>query len=216
MNIAVGADATALFRSAYENRYTWAPEFPGYSADVTYRHGDVTFAGSALVSPDPRMGYKGEITGIDNEDVAKIVSGQLWEIAIHRVRRPFEKTHAGNSFSFGETKANGAVEVLMGGKSAGDRYEVCNNEVSLVHRNIHGSYVTIHTFTSHDTGEGYLSHTYDSQYSDPATGELKGGKSVFEDTYTQVGGYQILNSRTIKTDEGTMEFTFSNIQLLGN
>jgi hypothetical protein len=215
MNITTTADATQLFKSAYDNRYTWDETFPGYSASVTYRHGDITFTGNALVSPDPRMGYKGEITNIDNEEVAKLVNGQLWEIAIHRVRRPFEKTHANNSFTFGNTQDNGAIEILMGGKSEGDRYEIHHNEITLVHRNIHGSYVTIHTYSSHDTGEGYLSHTYDSQYSDPATGELKGGKSDFIDTYTKIGNYQILNSRTIKTDEGTMEFTFSNIQLLG-
>jgi hypothetical protein len=67
----------------------------------------------------------------------------------------------------------------MGGKAEGDRYHVRDNEVSMVHRHIHGTVVTIHTFSSHDTGAGYLSHKYDSVYCDPATGEQKGGRSVF-------------------------------------
>ncbi|NJN48667.1 MAG: DUF3386 family protein, partial [Alkalinema sp. RL_2_19] len=66
----------------------------------------------------------------------------------------------------------------------------------------------------HDTGEGCLSHTYDSVYQDAKTGESVGGKQEFTDTYETVGNYQILNRREIKTEGGTMEFIFSNIALL--
>ncbi|MBE9030822.1 DUF3386 domain-containing protein [filamentous cyanobacterium LEGE 11480] len=212
MNIAVGTDATTLFKAAYDNRYTWDHDFPGYTADVTYRCEGTEFHGKAKVSPDPRMGFKGEVTEITDEAVLKAVQGQLWEIAVHRVRRPFEKTHADNQFSFGKTDESGAVEILIDGKV--DHYKVRDQEIVLVHRTIHGSIVTINTFSFHDTGEGCLSHTYDSVYQDAKTGEPKGGKSEFTDTYERVGNYQILNRREIKTEEGTMEFTFSNIQLL--
>jgi Protein of unknown function (DUF3386) len=217
MNVAIGTDATTLFRAAYENRYTWDADFPGYSADVTYRCAGTEFSGKALVSPDPRMGYKGEVTGIDNEEVLKAVGEQLWEIAIHRVRRPFEKTHANNVFSFGDTDAAGAIEVKLEGKK--DYYKVNKNEIVLVYRNIHGTFVKINTYSSHDTGAGYLSHTYDSVYTDPETGAQKGHKCDFTDTYEAVGGYQMLNRRAIATlDEAgqpvVMEFIFSNIQLL--
>jgi hypothetical protein len=216
MNIAVGTDATALFRSAYDNRYTWDPSFPGYTADVTYRCAGTEFTGKAEVSPDPRMGYKGEVTEITDEDVHKAVTGQLWEIAVHRVRRPFDQTHANNKFSLGKTDASGAVEILMEGKV--DHYKVRNNEIVLVHRTIHGSIVTINTYSFHDTGAGCLSHTYDSVYQDAQTGEKKGGLTEFEDTYEVVDGYYILNRRTMKTqDENgqpvTMDFQFSNIKL---
>lgn len=217
MNIAPVTDANALFKAAYENRYTWDATFPGYQADVTYRCAGTEFHGKAVVSPDPRMGYKGEVTGIEDEEVLKAVSGQLWETAIHRVRRPFEKTHAGNVFSFGETDETGAIEMKLEGKR--DYYKVRNNEIVLVYRNIHGQFVLIHTFSSHDTSEGYLSHKYDSVYSDPETGEQKGEKQDFEDTYQEVGGYQVLSRRVIHTlDENkqpvTMDFEFTNIVLL--
>ena len=87
----------------------------------------------------------------------------------------------------------------------------------MVHRHIHGVVITIHTHSSHDTGEGYLSHTYDSVYHDPETGAQKGGKSNFVDEYEKVGDYQILNRRLITTEgdkTDTQEFIFSNIQLL--
>ena len=85
----------------------------------------------------------------------------------------------------------------------------------LVHRHLHGVVVTITTFSTHDTGAGYLSHTYDSVYHDPKTGEQKKGRSEFTDEYDQVGDYFVLTRRAIASaDEGDMEFVFSGIQLL--
>ena len=217
MNIAPHTDAASLFKAAYDNRYTWDETFPGYTADVTYRCAGTEFHGKAVVTPDPRMGYKGDVTEIADEEVLKAVMGQLWETAIHRVRRPFEKTHAGNVFSFGESDATGAIEMKLEGKR--DYYKVRNNEIVLVYRNIHGQFVKINTFSSHETGAGYLSHKYDSMYSDPTTGEQKGEKQDFEDIYSEVDGYQVLTRRTIATlDENkqpvTMDFEFTNVKLL--
>nr|WP_290228206.1 DUF3386 domain-containing protein [Trichocoleus desertorum] len=206
--------APELFRAAYENRYTWDKSFPGYTADATLKHDGQLFTGKVQVSAS----FKPEVEGIENEDAKQAIHGQLFEIAIHRVRRTFEETHGKNSFSFGDTDETGAVEILMGGKAEGDRYKVRDNEVCLVHRHIHGVVVTINTFSSHDTGEGYLSHRYDSVYHDPQTGEQKGGKSLFEDEYEKVGDFYILNRRAISTETdgqtSTQEFLFSNIQLL--
>jgi len=206
--------AQELFRAAYENRYTWDKSFPGYTADVTLKHDDQVFTGKVRVGGD----LKTEVLGIEDEQAKQAISGQLFEIAIHRVRRTFEETHGKNSFSFGNTDETGAVEILMGGKAEGDRYKVRDNEVCLVHRHIHGVFVTINTFSSHDTGEGYLSHRYDSVYHDPKTGEQKGGFSLFEDEYEKVGNFYILNRRAISTETdgqtSTQEFLFSNIQLL--
>lgn len=206
--------AKELFRAAYENRYTWDKSFPGYTADVTYIHNGKAVKGKATVSAD----LKASVDGVEDEDIKKAIHGQLFEVSIHRVRRSFEETHGKNTFSYGETKPDGTVEILMGGKAEGDRYEVKNNEVTMVHRHIHGMVVTIHTFSSHNTGEGYLSHRYDSVYHDPSTGDQKGGLSDFEDEYVQVGDYYILSRRYIatETEHGTSEteFRFSKIQLM--
>lgn len=207
-------NARALFQAAYENRYTWDQNFPGYTADVTYRVGDQTYTGTCRINADLTF----DVSNVDDEDGKKAIHGQVWEIAVHRVRKPFEEVHGKNTFTLGETDETGAVEILMGGKAEGDRYKVRNNEVSLVHRHIHGVVVTINTFSSHDTGNGYLSHRYDSIYSDPKTGAVKGGKSEFEDNYEKIGNYYILTSRVIRTEENgkvvTSEFAFSNARLL--
>jgi hypothetical protein len=206
--------APELFRAAYENRYTWDNKFPGYTADVTFKHDEQVFTAKIRISAD----LKAEVWDLEDEEAKKAIHNQAWEIAIHRVRRAFEDTHSANTFSYGKTDKTGAVEILVGGKSSGDKYKVRNNEVCHVHRLIHGTFVTINTFSSHQTGAGYLSHTYDSVYHDPKTGEQKGGRSEFTDEYVKVADYFILNRREIRTEiEGslsTQEFTFSNIELL--
>lgn len=210
---AVQLSAQDLFQSAYQNRYTWDANFPGYTADVSFTHGEQTYTGRVQINRD----LSGDVFDISDEEAVKQIKGQVWEIAIHRVRRSFEDTHGKNTFRYGETESTGAVEILLGGKSEGDRYKLRDNEVVLVHRHIHGVVVTINTFSSHDTGEGYLSHTYDSVYHDPKTGEQTKPLSHFTDEYEKVGNYFILNRRAIATEnEPSLEFCFSNIQLLDN
>jgi Protein of unknown function (DUF3386) len=208
--------AQELFQAAYENRYTWEPNFPGYTAAVEFKYGDLVLTGNVVV----KANLSAEVTGIDDEEARKAILGQLQEVAIHRVRRNFADTHGKNTFMYGETDSTGAIEILMGGKSEGDRYKLRNNEVCHVHRHIHGIVVTIDTFSSHDTGAGYLSHRYDSVYADPTTGEIKSGKIVFEDNYQKVGNYQILSQRIIQSVEDgkpvTTEFNFSKIELLAD
>ncbi|AFW93806.1 DUF3386 domain-containing protein [Dolichospermum sp. UHCC 0684] len=207
--------AQELFQAAYQNRYTWDENFPGYTADITYKYDDQVIKGQVVI--DANM--KAEVLNVEDEAAKKAIHGQAWEIAVHRVRRAFEQTHGANTFRPGETDATGAVEIFVGGKSEGDKYKVRNNEVCHVHRLIHGTFVTIDTFSSHDTGEGYLSHTYNSVYHDPETGAQKGGKSDFTDEYEKVGNYYILNRREIRTEIAErisiQDFIFSNIELLG-
>jgi hypothetical protein len=207
-------EARELLRSAYENRYTWDKNFPGYTADVTLRRGDEVYTGKVRVNSNLSV----DVSGVDDEQAKQEIVGQLQEIAIHRVRRTFEETHGKNTFTLGETDKAGAVEILVGGKSEGDRYKVRNNEVCMVHRHIHGIVVTINTFSSHNTGEGYLSHRYDSVYHDPKTGEQKAPQTDFEDNYKKVGNYFILTQRIICSAEDEQapvtEFSFSNVKLL--
>ena len=95
----------------------------------------------------------------------------------------------------------------MGGKGQGDRYRIKDDVVTMVHRHIHGSVVTIFTTEVLDTGAGYLSHTYTSQYSDPASGSLRGGRSSFTDTFTPLpgGGPWVLAERVVISEpDGTV------------
>ncbi|MFN5119078.1 MAG: DUF3386 domain-containing protein [Cyanobacteriota bacterium] len=196
--IAPDSDCTAAFRAAYENRYTWEPGFGGYRGRCVWEQGERVVEGSFVVGAD----LKASVDGIDDEEVRKAVASQLWEVAIHRVRRPFEQTHGENTFTAGDTDAVG-TEVIVGGKNSGDLYRIQNNVVTMVHRHIHGTVVTIFTESTTDTGSGYLSHTYSSQYADPASGEARGGRSLFTDTFVPLGadGPWVLAQREVETAE---------------
>ncbi|MBW4580440.1 MAG: DUF3386 domain-containing protein [Tildeniella nuda ZEHNDER 1965/U140] len=205
--------ARDLFRAAYENRYTWDSSFPGYSTDITVKQGDRLYTGKARINHD--LTY--EISDVSDEKANELIKGQVWEIAVHRVRKPFEETHGKNVFELGETDETGAVAISVSGKAMGDGYKVRNNEVSLVHRHIHNVVVTINTFSTIDTGEGYLAERYDSVYHDATTNELK-GSSQSEDTYEKIGNYYILTRRVITEDQKgeavVTEYGFSHIKLL--
>ena len=159
--------------------------------------------------------------GIDDAEVLKAMNSQLWEVAIHRVRRSFEQTHGANTFTAGDTDSVG-TEVIVGGKGEGDRYRIKDDVVTMVHRHIHGTVVTIYTTEVTETGAGYLSHTYTSQYADPATGELRGGRSSFTDTFTPLpnDGPWVLQQRVIDSDAhgdapaGSQTFRFENLEAL--
>ena len=197
-SIAPGSDIRELFRAAYENRYTWEPGFGGYRGRCVWEQGEQRAEGQFHVGAD----LKASVEGIEDEEITKSVGSQLWEVCIHRVRRSFEQTHGANTFSAGDSDAVG-LEVIVGGKNAGDRYRIKDSVVTMVHRQIHGTVVTIFTGSTTDTGAGYLSHTYSSQYSDPATGEARGGKSTFTDTFVPlaVGGPWVLSERVISSED---------------
>ncbi len=206
--------AQDLFRSAYENRYTWDKNFPGYTADVTYKNGDQSYHGQVTIKSD--MSF--EVTGVEDEGAKKEIEGQLWEITIHRVRRTFEETHGKNTFEFGGKDADGAQEIKVGGASMGNTYKIRDNTVAFVNRKIRDIIVNINTFDTLDTDEGYLSLGYDSVYFDAATGEPKPGKTTFRDNFEKVGGYYVLTQRDVQYAENDeiidhKTFTFSNIEI---
>lgn len=97
--------------------------------------------------------------------------------------------------------------MIVGGKGSGDRYRIKDDVVTMVHRHIHGTVVTIFTLETTDTGTGYLSRRYSSAYSDPATGDARGGTSHFTDTFVPLAGTGpwVLSERVIATDAGNGE-----------
>ncbi|MFO7627999.1 MAG: DUF3386 domain-containing protein [Prochlorococcaceae cyanobacterium] len=221
--LAPGSDCRAAFRAAYENRYTWDPGFGGYRGRCIWEQPGQADQPGQRAEGSFTLGadLKAKVEGIADEAVHKAIASQLWEVAIHRVRRSFEQTHAENTFTAGDTDAVG-TEVIVGGKGAGDRYRIRNNVVTMVHRHIHGTVVTIFTESTTDTGHGYLSRTYTSQYADPASGEVRGGRSRFRDTFVPLtsGGPWVLSERLVETDAfgdtpaSRQVFRFENLEQL--
>jgi hypothetical protein len=206
--------ARELFRAAYDNRYTWDAEFPGYRAEVTLKIGKVTHTGQVRINSDLTF----EVLGVKDEQAKHAIHNQLWEITIHRVSHSFEESHSQNTFTLGSIDETGAVEILVGGASAGNRYKVRDNTVCFVHRHIGNKIVNINTFKTLMTDKGYLAQGYDSVYIDPETGKSQGHKTTFEDSFEKIGNYYILTRRLIYTEQDgepiTTEFGFSNVKLL--
>lgn len=205
--------AEELFRAAYENRYTWDSNFPGYTAKVTVQSEGQEYTANIEIRPDLSF----EVSGIEEPEIKKAIQQQLWEMTIHRVKHSFEETHGKNTFSFGKTDENGAVEILVGGASAGNSYKVKDNTVCFVNRRIRDKVVNINTLQTLQTEQGYLSEKYESFYIDPATGKAITPVTTFEDKFVKVGDYYVLAERLISTpQEGkvkTTRFIFSDIKL---
>lgn len=205
--------ARELFQAAYNNRYTWDENFPGYSADVEIKQGNETYTGKVRINRDLTV----EVSGFEDEKVHESIYNQMRDIVTHRKRTPFEKAHGKNEFSLGETDATGAMAILVKGDAMGSNYKVKNTEICQVSRVMGPMAFTINTEESLDTGEGYVSSAYHAIFRHPKTGDLL-AKREFEDTFEKVGTYYLMTRQVVHSIEGegrsTTEFNFSNIKLL--
>ena len=73
MTTAINTNARDLFRAAFENRYTWGANFPGYNANIELRQGDEVFNGKVAIAPD----FSATVDGIENPDVVKTLEIQI-------------------------------------------------------------------------------------------------------------------------------------------
>ncbi|MEB3277895.1 MAG: DUF3386 domain-containing protein [Lyngbya sp.] len=206
-------NARDLFRAAYEHRYTWDSNFPGYSADIELKQGDEVYNGQIRINPDMSV----EVMGIEDEEVKQSVYTQLRDIVTHRKRNSFEDSHGKNKFSFGEKDETGAVEILVEGDSMGSNYKVRNNEICLVSRVMGRMAFVINTHESLDTGEGFAASRYDAVFRNPQTNEIM-RELDFEDQFEKIGDYYVMTRQVVHANEKgtvtTTEFNYSNIKLL--
>ena len=211
------SNCTELFKAAYENRYTWESQFSGYEGNCSWTDGTREIKGTFILGQD----LKALVNGIDDKHINKAISSQLWEVAIHRVRRSFEQTHGDNTFKFGDQNEIGS-EIIVGGKNEGDKYRVKNDVVTMVYRHIHGSLIVIHTKEVTHTGKGYLSKSYSSQYLDPISKKALKEKNFYKDEFLPLfkGGPWVLASRSIHQESlggsilNKQVFSFSNFKSL--
>lgn len=206
-----------LFKNAYERRYTWDSKFSGYKGKCIFSVNSDTYKGSFVLGKD----FKPEIHNIDDQKIVKSISSQLFEVSIHRVKREFKEIHSKNNFNLIKDSESG-IEMIVSGKSEGDKYRVKNNCINMVYRKIHGIIIEIFVQEFFDTGNGFLSKKYTSQQIDPNTLKANSLKLEYEDRFINIGSQDIwiLNSRSIKylnknQEEDIQEFIFEDLSLLG-
>ena len=205
-----------LFQKAYEKRYTWNPDFCGYRGKCIFSLNNENYKGEFLLGKN----FKPEIRSIDDKNIVKSISSQLFEVSIHRVKRKFEEIHSKNNFNLIKESESG-IEMIVSGKSEGDRYRVKNNCINMVYRKIHGIIIEIFVQEFFNTGSGFLSKKYTSQQIDPKTLKANTFKLEYEDRFINIGSSDIwlLNSRLIKylnknQEEEVQKFTFEDLRLI--
>ena len=206
--------AQQRFRAAYENRYTWDSDFPGYTSKLELKQGDEVYTADIKVDRDLSV----EVSGIEDEKVAESVYNHMRDVITHRKRNTFEKAHGKSTFSLGEEDNTGAVEILVKGDSMGSNYKIRGTEICQVSRVMGPMAFVINTNESLDTGEGYISTGYNAIFRDSKTNELK-AKREFDESYEKLGKYYVPKHQTIESidpnsDKITTEFIFSQTKLL--
>ncbi len=205
-----------IFQKAYEKRYTWTNEFSGYEGKCIFLLNNETYEGKFTLGKD----FKPVIKDINDKKIVQSISSQLFEVSIHRVKREFEEIHSKNNFKLIKNSENG-IEMIVSGKSEGDKYRVKDNCINMVYRKIHGIIVEIFVEEFLDTGSGFLSKRYTSQQIDPNTLKAISLKLEYEDKFINIGSKDIwiLYSRFIKylngsNEEVTHKFIFKDLALL--
>ena len=188
-----------IFKEAYNNRYTWPKTFNGYSGKCIFVENEKATEGEFILDSN----FKPKITNISDKNIVKGISSQLFEVAIHRVKREFTEVHKNNNFKFlGESEKGMKIEVF--GKNEGDKYIVKEKKINMVFRKIHGVIIEIFVQEFIDTGDGYLSKKYSSQQLDIETLTPKSKVFKYEDNFVDLGinSIWVLESRIIKfTDD---------------
>ena len=184
-----------IFKEAYNNRYTWPNNFNGYSGKCIFIDNQKSFEGEFTLDSN----FKPKITNIEDNNISNGISSQLFEVAIHRVKRDFSEVHKNNNFKFlGESDKGMRLEVF--GKNQGDKYIVKDKKISMVFRKIHGIVIEIFVKEFVDTGHGYLSKKYSSQQLEIGTLIPKSQILEYEDNFVnlEINNIWVLESRTIK------------------
>ncbi len=162
--VSTNLNCKEIFREAYNNRYTWPSTFNGYSGKCIFIDNEKSVEGDFILDSN----FKPKIIGISDDNISKKISSQLFEVAIHRVKRDFTEVHKNNNFKFlGESDKGMKLEVL--GKNEGDKYIVKDKKINMVFRKIHGVIIEIFVQEFIDTGDGFLSKKYSSQQLDIET-----------------------------------------------
>tara|TARA_B100000963_G_scaffold340522_1_gene339302 strand:+ start:154 stop:801 length:648 start_codon:yes stop_codon:yes gene_type:complete len=202
-----------IFEEAYNNRYTWPTTFNGYSGKCIFVENQKSIEGDFILDST----LKPKIINISDNNIVKGISSQLFEVAIHRVKREFNVVHKNNDFTFlGESEKGLEIKVI--GKNEGDKYIVQEKKINMVFRKIHGVIIEIFVDEFIETEDGYLSTKYTSQQLEIEQLTPKSKKYEYEDNFVSLGinNIWVLESRNIKyldsyNNENHIKYIFKDL-----
>ena len=193
--IATGT-AEELFRDAYESRYTWDEQFPGYSAEVSVRYEQGLHHGIVRVDPDLSV----TSTGIKSEAVRQLVEDQLRMVVTHRRRVPFAQLHGNHRFEEEGKDDKGSVKIREVGDRLDSHYLLQNQKITQVNRLMGPLAVTVDTLGFIKPPEGYLAAHYQTTFRDAKSGEVLEILDI-SDNYDKIGEYFLLSRRVLRSSE---------------
>lgn len=210
----VALSARDRFQQAYENRYTWDEQFPGYTARVSWQSGEQQLTAQVRIERDLSVVIEGLSP---DQPQYKELLGLMRDVVTHRQRRDFATAHGQNEFTAGEPLPDGSVPIRVKGDAMGSHYQVRGSVISQVSRVMGGSAFTIDTLSVEQTAQGYFPLHYRVQFTDAATGTPQQVVDIRE-RYALVDGYYLLQERrqTVTKDGVTTEtvIEFTDLQLL--
>ncbi|APB34130.1 hypothetical protein GlitD10_1804 [Gloeomargarita lithophora Alchichica-D10] len=207
----VALDARDLFQQAYENRYTWDGQFPGYTAQVSWQSGEQALTAQVQINRDLTVTIDG--WAADHPQYKELL-GLMRDVVTHRQRRDFIAAHGQNEFTAGEPLPDGAVPIQVKGDAMGSHYQVRGPVITQVSRVMGGSAFTIDTLSVEQTAQGYFPLHYQVQFANATTGEPQQVVDIRE-RYALVGGYYLLQERqqTVTKDGVTTEAVVAFVEL---
>ncbi|MFP4007181.1 MAG: DUF3386 family protein [Spirulinaceae cyanobacterium] len=186
--------ATAVFRNAYENRYTWDEDFPGYAAEVSINDQGRLDQGIVKVKPDLTV----EVINIEDDEMRQLIANQLKTEIIHRRRVPFSQRHENDEYSLNMENDPNTVVITEKGDNGESHYRIQDNVITQVQRTLGDYAVTVDTIGTTPTPEGYLVVQFKAVFRDKDTGEILEQDDV-RDFHEKIGKYYLLTSRAIRT-----------------
>ena len=209
-------DCKKVFQNAYENRYTWPENFNGFKGNCIFQDNKEKYNGSFLIGKN----FQPQIQNIEEKEVVKKISMQLFEVVIHRVKKSFDEIHSKNHFNF-LGKSEDGIEMHVSGKNDGDKYRVRDGKINMVYRKIHGIIIEIFVEKFFDTGNGVLSCKYSSQQLDIVSQKPKTQKYNYLDNFIKIQNTDlwVLESRIISyknkyEEDSISKYLFKNIETI--
>ena len=206
------SDCKKVFQKAFENRYTWPENFNGYKGSCFFNENNSSYSGEFTIGRN----FQANVKNIEEKEVVKKISSQLFEVVIHRVNKSFNETHSKNEFHFLKQSEKG-IEMQVSGKNDGDKYRVKEESINMVFRKIHGVIIEIFVEDFIDTGKGILSQKYSSQQLDVNSLTPKTVKYNYLDNFIKIQNTNlwVLESRiinfTYKDKELFHQYIFKDI-----
>ncbi len=215
--MAIQSTAETLFQTAYESRYTWDENFPGYAANVQLLQEGEVYTGKIQIDPSLNI----QVTEVADQQIAAGIDIQLQEVVTRCQKASFLDSYGQHEFILGETVENDGVKVFVKGGNTDCHYQIRNQKIYQEVRVMGRMSLEMNYDDFLATDCGYIPFAYHVVFRNSQTGDVN-SILKFTDTYQKFGDYYILTKQIVaeyedgktETPQSITEFVYSHIQLL--